>query len=141
MHARDSILQLIKTALTFRGVTTGRSRVYPTDSAELPMILVYGRSEDTEWSGAVGSAERLLEVTIEVLVEAKDGEVDSKLNTHCEAIEDALNPQGSIAGVLWSRVTGTTFNWIHEGNLAIGIAELTVAVRYRTMTSDASALV
>lgn len=140
MHARNAILSDIASAIALRGVTVARSRVYPTDSAKLPMFLIYGRNENVDWSGAVGAPQRSLSVTIEVLVEARDGDVDTAIGTYCEHIENALNPAGSVTGVHWSRVESTEFSWYHEGNLAIGIAELTVDVQYRTMTADASAL-
>ena len=138
MHARKTVRDRIATAIATNGVTVTKSRVYPTDSAELPMFLVYARNETSDWGGAVGAPNRQLQVMIEVLVEAKDGEVDDELDRYTEVIENALNPQGSIDDILWSRITETSYTYNHDGNQGVGIAELTVDVLYRTITADAS---
>lgn len=137
-HYRSTITDNIKARIETNGVTVKKSRVYPTTDEGLPLYLVYGMFDDTDWSQAFGTAHRLLTVVVEVVLTALSDNVEDTLNNHCEYIEDRLNPQGSVADVLWSRVVRTELELHDTGKQALGIAKLTVEVAYRTLTTDAA---
>ena len=137
-HVRSTIVDRIATAIALSGVTVRKSRVYPTDSAELPMFLVYGRDEDMGWTGAVGRIDRMLSVVVEVVAEDTDLAVETTLNNYAQHIEDALNAPGAIADALWTRSTNMSISLDHSGNKPVGNMELTFEVFYRTLTADAT---
>ena len=137
-HFRSTVTDRLVTAISDNGVTVEKSRVYPTDDGDLPRYLVYADDESVDWSGGVGSAHRTLTTTIEVLLEGGAANIEDQLGDHCQYIEDQLNPQGSIAGILWSRVTATDLDYVDTGVLKLGIAKLTVEVLYVTLTASAA---
>ena len=141
-HFRDTIASRIVTAITpVSGVTVQKSRVYPTSPGDLPRYNVYIDNDDTDWGESVGTADRIMNIKIEVLLESTTDTVDDDLSPHCQFIEDALNPAGSITDTLWTRVTRTEIDVTNGGETSLGIAILTVQVRYRTLTGDASSVV
>lgn len=141
-HARDTVIDDIVTAITpVSGATVQKSRVYPTSPDDLPRYNVYFENEEIDWGESVGTADRIMNIKIEVLLEDTTGAVDDALSPHCQFIEDQLNPSGSVANTLWSRVVRTEIDITNGGETSLGIAILTVQVRYRTVTTDASSVI
>ncbi len=137
-HARDALTDRVVTAIANAGVTVAKSRVYPSSADDLPRYNVYVSRDETDWSQAVGTAHRMLTLTVEIIVEGASATMETTLNTHCQHVEDQLNPSGSITDTLWSRVINTDIELNDAGSVALGIATLTVELAYRTLTADAS---
>jgi len=137
-HFRSTITDRLVTAISGNNVDVEKSRVYPTDDGDLPRYLVYADDETNDWSMGVGSVHRRLTTTIEVLLEGGTTSIEDQLGDHCEYIENQLNPQGSVADTLWSRVQSTDLEYVDTGHLKLGIAKLTVEVAYATLTSSAA---
>ena len=136
-HVRSTITDRVVTAISGNGVDVEKSRIYPTSDDNLPCYLVYVSDEVTDWSQSIGSAFRSMTLSISVILEGGSDNIEDQLSNHCEYIENKLNPQGSIDGTLWSRVTGTDLDLVDTGQLKMGIATLTVDVSYVTVTASA----
>jgi hypothetical protein len=103
-HLRRQIREAVGTAVTGLATTSTRvfqSRVYPVQTAELPCLLVYSRSETSEVVSI--HAPKMLErkLTLEIVAIAKAvADLDDTLDQICKEVETALAmPVAGLAGL------------------------------------------
>ena len=102
-HIRQQIRERVATTLTGLTTTGSRvyqSRVYPMAETNMPGILIYSTSEDSEIDvmGSTGTLNRLLNLTVEGYVKSTT-EFDDKIDVDiCKEIETAMAGDQTING-------------------------------------------
>ncbi len=134
-HLRRQVREGVALAVTSLATTGARvfqSRVYPLQSAELPGLLVYSRSETVTPTTIHGP--RLLEraLQIEIVAVAKAvADLDDTLDQICKEVEIALvDPVAALAGVAKSIVLLSTEFELQAAERPTGTATLTYEVSY-----------
>lgn len=135
-HLRRQIREGVGVAVTSLATTGARvfqSRVYPTQTTELPCLLIYTRGE-TVIAETIHSP-RLLQrsVQLEVVAIAKAAaDLDDTLDQICKEVEIALtDPCPNLASIAKSIVlTSTTFDLQREGEKPTGSATMVYDVEY-----------
>lgn len=139
-HIRQQIRERVATTLTGLTTTGSRvyqSRVYPMTETNMPGILIYSTSEDSEIDvmGSTGTLNRLLNLTVEGYVKSTT-EFDDKIDDICKEIETAMAGDQTINGLAKnSFLAGTEINYSGEGEQPIGVVTLNYVVQYRTATN------
>lgn len=139
-HIRQQIRERVATTLTGLTTTGSRvyqSRVYPMAETNMPGILIYSTSEDSEIDvmGSTGTLNRLLNLTVEGYVKSTT-EFDDKIDDICKEIETAMAGDQTINGLAKnSFLAGTEINYSGEGEQPIGVVTLNYVVQYRTATN------
>lgn len=139
-HIRQQIRERIATTLT--GLTTTgskvyQSRIYPMQDSNMPGLLVYSTSEDSDIDvmGSTGTLNRLLNVSIEGYVKSTS-EFDDKIDDICKEVETAMAGDQTINGLAKnSFLSSTEINYSGEGEQPIGVVTLNYVVQYRTATN------
>lgn len=135
-HLRRQIREGIGTALTSLATTGARvfqSRVYPLQTAELPGLLIYTRSES---AGVVTiHAPRALQrsLQIEVVAVGKQAvDLDDTLDQICKEVEIALaDPVPVLAGLVKTiRLLSTEFVMEGDGAQPTGSATMLFEAEY-----------
>lgn len=140
-HARKSIRDDIKTTLT--GLTTTQSnvfqsRVYPIDTAKLPGILIFNRSEDVEYTTVsfARMQNRNCSFDIEVYVRGT-ANYDNTLDQICLEIEEALTTDLTRGGnAKDTRITSFQADFNSDGEQPVAVARLTVEVTYQVRENN-----
>ncbi len=138
-HVRTQIRERIVTnvtGLTTTGSNVFESRVFNVQQSELPALLIYAKSEDTERDASRSSQglNRNLLVILEGYAKGT-ASLDNDLDSIAEQVETALaNDQtlNSLAKDCFLVSTEIDFNG--EGDVPIGVIRLTFQVLYRTTT-------
>lgn len=139
-HIRQQIRERIATnvtGLTTTGSRVYQSRVYPMASANMPGLLVYSTSEDSEIDamGATGVLNRLLNISIEGYVKTIT-EFDDKIDDICKEVETAMAGDQKINGLAKnSFLQSTEIEFSGDGDQPIGVVTLNYVVQYRTATN------
>ena len=139
-HIRQQIRERVATTLTGLTTTGSRvyqSRVYPMTETNMPGILIYSTSEDSEIDvmGSTGTLNRLLNLTVEGYVKSTT-EFDDKIDDICKEIETAMAGDQTMNGLAKnSFLAGTEINYSGEGEQPIGVVTLNYVVQYRTATN------
>lgn len=139
-HIRQQIRERVATTLTGLTTTGSRvyqSRVYPMAETNMPGILIYSTSEDSEIDvmGSTGTLNRLLNLTVEGYVKSTT-EFDDKIDDICKEIETAMAGDQTVNGLAKnSFLAGTEINYSGEGEQPIGVVTLNYVVQYRTATN------
>ena len=139
-HIRQQIRERVATTLTGLTTTGSRvyqSRVYPMAETNMPGILIYSTSEDSEIDvmGSTGTLNRLLNLTVEGYVKSTT-EFDDKIDDICKEIETAMAGDQTVNGMAKnSFLAGTEINYSGEGEQPIGVVTLNYVVQYRTATN------
>jgi hypothetical protein len=139
-HIRQQIRERIATTLT--GLTTTgsnvyQSRIYPMQDSNIPGLLVYSTSEDSDIDvmGSTGTLNRLLNVSVEGYVKSTS-EFDDKIDDICKEVETAMAGDQTINGLAKnSFLSSTEINYSGEGEQPIGVVTLNYVVQYRTATN------
>ena len=139
-HVRQSIRERIAsnvTGLSTTGSNVFQSRVYDMQGSELPGLLVYSLSEDSERDSFIGTngLNRVLEVVVEGYAKAS-ANLDDTLDTISEEVEAAIAADptcNSLAKDL--ALTGTEIEFNGDGETPMGTVRLSYSVVYRTTTT------
>lgn len=141
-HVRQQIREEIATTVTglaTTGTNVFQSRVYPLQDSNLPALLVYSTSEDSE-ADVMGStlvAQRNLNVLIEGYVKANT-DFDDVVDTICAQVEAAMGADRTLNGLAkFSQLVGTEISYNGEGESPVGVVTMTYAVQYRTAVNNA----
>lgn len=134
-HKRQRIREAIVTALAAAPVFSGRvfaSRARPTETAELPVALVYTVTEESDIANMAFGLSRTLTVNIELRVSAVSS-LDNMLDGYCEAAEAAMNADPTFGRLVFvSFLRGTTIGIDGEGEARQAVATLNYEFRYET---------
>jgi len=139
-HVRQQIRERVGTVVTGLSTTGSnvfQSRVYPLQDSNLPALLVYSTTEDSEADviGTALSTNRIVNIVIEGYVKATT-DFDDTVDTICEEVETALANDRTLNGLAkFSQLTGTEINYNGEGETPVGVVTLTYQVQYRTATN------
>lgn len=139
-HIRQQIRERIATTVTGLTTTGSRvyqSRVYPMASANMPGLLVYSTSEDSEIDamGATGVLNRVLNISIEGYVKTIT-EFDDKIDDICKEVETAMAGDQKVNGLAKnSFLQSTEIEFSGDGDQPIGVVTLNYVVQYRTATN------
>ena len=139
-HVRQQIRERVGTVVTGLSTTGSnvfQSRVYPLQDVNLPALLVYSTTEDSEADviGTALSTNRIVNIVIEGYVKATT-DFDDTVDTICEEVETALANDRTLNGLAkFSQLTGTEINYNGEGETPVGVVTLTYQVQYRTATN------
>jgi len=139
-HVRQQIRERVGTVVTGLSTTGSnvfQSRVYPLQDTNLPALLVYSTTEDSEADviGTALSTNRIVNIVIEGYVKATT-DFDDTVDTICEEVETALANDRTLNGLAkFSQLTGTEINYNGEGETPVGVVTLTYQVQYRTATN------
>ena len=135
-HLRQQIRERIAanvTSLTTTSTNVFQSRVYNLQSSELPGLLVYTKSEESEIhsAGSTRNIFRTLSVIIEAYVQSTANS-DDTIDTICKEIEVAMAADININSLaVDSYLASTEIQFMDDGKLPTAIATLTYIVEYR----------
>jgi len=141
-HVRQQIREQVATTVTGLSTTGSnvfQSRVYPLQDANLPALLVYSISEDSnaDVMGSTLVAQRDLNIVIEGYVKATT-DFDDTVDTICAQVEAAMGADRTLNNLAkFSQLVGTEINYNGEGESPVGVVTLTYAVQYRTAVNNA----
>lgn len=133
---RDAIVDVLNATTGFSGrVFANRAR--PTETAELPVVLVYTVNEDSELATTGYGLDRTLSVALELRGQASVN-LDDALDDLCELAEAAINGDPTLGGLaLVAHLVSTVVGVDGEGESRQALATLTYQVRYWTDRSGA----
>lgn len=137
-HVRQQLRERAATTLT--GLTTTgskvyQSRVYPLGSANLPGLLIYTKSEDSEAVTMSGARTLLrnLSLVIEGYVKAVSN-YDDTVDTIAKEVETAMGNDVTLNGLAKnSYLESTEIEYDGEGEKPVAVVSLTYTVEYMTI--------
>lgn len=135
-HLRRQIREAVAGAVTGLATTGARvfqSRVYPTQTSELPCLLVYTRSETSEPITIHPDREIERNLQLEIVAVAKaNADLDDTLDQICKEVEIALAmPLAAIVGKGKSiELVSTEMDMQGSGEKPTGSATMTYQVDY-----------
>jgi hypothetical protein len=136
-HVRQQLRERAATTLT--GLTTTgtkvyQSRVYPLGAANLPGLLIYTKSEDSEAVTMSGARTLLrnLSLVIEGYVKAVSN-YDDTVDTIAKEVETAMGNDVTLNGLAKnSYLESTEIEYDGEGEKPVAVVSLTYTVEYMT---------
>ena len=142
MHKRQEIRNHIRNLLT--GKTAAGSRIYfnqamPAWVEEMPIILVYTDSEDAnKFNQSPKMLRKDLQIRIEIVADGTedmfrgDGKpTQDLLDEIALIVEDEMSRDETLGETVEDSIyNGTEFNFVHEGQNAIGSARLSYLVSW-----------
>jgi|TARA_R110000744_G_scaffold56345_1_gene118838 hypothetical protein len=140
-HIRQLLREQVGTTLT--GLTTTgsnvfQSRVYPLENTNLPCILIYTKSEDSE-PVVIGSnrlLERNLTVAIECYVKATSN-FDDSIDTIAVEVEKAISADRTLGGRSKDAyLISTDIEFNSEGEKPLAFMTLNYNVEYYTQEQN-----
>ena len=146
-HLRKRIRSALTTAVTGLSTTGARvyqTRVYPTESQNLPCLLVEQGDESAQPMTLGGSRvfERSSRVRVIALAEGNSS-LDNTLDEICRQVEVALaHPCSALSGLAkYITLLGTEFEYVGGGEKPFGQATMTFEVVYMAVekTPDVAA--
>jgi len=137
-HVRQQLRERAATTLT--GLTTTgskvyQSRVYPMGAANLPGLLIYTKSEDSEAQtiGGTRTVLRNLSLVIEGYVKAVSN-YDDTIDTVAAEVETALGNDVTLNGLAKnSYLESTEIEFDGEGDKPVASVSMTYIVQYMTI--------
>lgn len=134
-HKRKAIRHAMRDILMASPTLAGRvftTRARPTETRELPVVILYALDEDAERINYQGSLMRALSVAVEIRATAS-GNLDDALDDLCSAVEAALATDRQLTGLVTDSVIASTAIGLDgEGEARQAIATLRYNVRYQT---------
>ena len=140
-HIRQQIRERVGTTLT--GLTTTssnvfQSRVYPLENANLPAIIIYTKSEDSE--PVVIGTNRLMNRELTLAVEAYVKSVsnsDDTIDTITKEVESALAADITLDGLAKDiYLESTEITYTGEGEKPIAVCTMNFIIEYCTNQSS-----
>ncbi len=136
-HVREQIRSRIVTnvtGLSTTGSNVFESRIYPMESSELPGLLVYTISEESE-PIRIGP-NRLLERVLNVVVQAyceSNSDFDGTIDQICKEVEVALASDRTVNGLAKDLfIASTDITYSSEGAKPVGYVTMVFTVDYYT---------
>lgn len=136
-HIRQQIRERVGTTLT--GLTTTssnvfQSRVYPLENSNLPAIIIYTKSEDSE--PVVIGTNRLMNRELTLAVEAYVKSVsnsDDTIDTITKEVESALAADITLNGLAKDTyLESTEITYTGEGEKPIAVCTMNFIIEYCT---------
>jgi hypothetical protein len=134
-HVRQQIRERIATDLTGLTTTGSRvyqSRVYPLEDGNLPGLIIYTVSEESEPS--VIGPDRLLDRKLNLIVEGyceATSNYDDTIDTICKEVEVAIAGDRTVNGLAKdSYLTLTDIAYNGEGSKPVAFVQMTFMVEY-----------
>lgn len=136
-HVRQQLRERAATTLTGLSTTGSKvyqSRVYPLGAANLPGLLIYTKSEDSEAVTMSGARTLLrnLSLVIEGYVKAVSN-YDDTVDTIAKEVETAMGNDVTLNGLAKnSYLESTEIQYDGEGEKPVAVVSLTYSVEYMT---------
>jgi hypothetical protein len=136
-HVRKLLRDNLKSSLTGLSTTGSnvyQSRVYPLAANKLPGLLIYSKSEDTEYQvmGLPRLQLRVVYFTVEIYVKATSL-YDDSIDQICLEVEESLYANRTLGGSAKDcKIAGVEIDFGGDGDQPVGRATLTVEVQYQT---------
>ena len=140
-HVRQQIRERAATtlgALPTTGSRVYQSRIYPLGSNNLPGLLIYTKSEDSqpETMGTTRTLLRNLSLVVEGYVKQVSN-FDDKVDLICSEVETAMSGDITLNNLAKnSYLESTEINYNDEGDQPLGTCVLTYMVEYMTAEDD-----
>tara|TARA_Y100000361_G_scaffold96489_1_gene86435 strand:- start:2553 stop:2996 length:444 start_codon:yes stop_codon:yes gene_type:complete len=137
-HVRQQLRERAATTLTGLSTTGSKvyqSRVYPLGAANLPGLLIYTKSEDSEIVTMSGARTLLrnLSLVIEGYVKAVSN-YDDTVDTIAKEVETAMGNDVTLNGLAKnSYLESTEIEYDGEGEKPVAVVSLTYTVEYMTI--------
>lgn len=140
-HIRDVILDDIATLIGGNGVTVERSRVYPSKADQFPRYFVFFGGERIDWSMSTKQGTmRFMTVRVEAARQVRSGDsvdiVESQMQIDMRYLEELLE-RPELNNTIDVMLEQIDLRLHHQGDIPLGIAELTLTVQYRTIPGNA----
>lgn len=137
-HKRQLIREAIRDLLGKDPVLKGRvttTRTRPTETAELPVVIIYGLQETSERSTINRTLTRTLTIAIEIRASSA-GALDDTLDGLCRTVERTMASNPVLSGLaIDSGLGGTDIGLDGDGEARQALATLRYAVLYQTDAS------
>ena len=136
-HVRQQLRERAATTLTGLSTTGSKvyqSRVYPLGNSNLPGLLIYTKSEDSETVTMSGARTLLrnLSLVIEGYVKAVSN-YDDTVDTIAKEVETAMGNDVTLNGLAKnSYLESTEIQYDGEGEKPVAVVSLTYSVEYMT---------
>ena len=140
-HVRQQIRDDIVTTLTGLATTGSnvfRSRIFPLEQTNLPALVIYSKSETSEYDtiGLPRSVNRVLDVAVEAYVKGVSN-YDNTLDTIAVEVEEAIAADVTLGGVAKdAQITAFEADFAGDGEQPVAVGRFTVTVEYRTVEND-----
>ena len=134
---RDAVVVAV-TNLTTTGSNVFRSRVFPLESAKLPALAVYTKSETIEYEtmNFPRSTNRTLNLGVEAFVKSSNN-FDNLLDNIAVEVEEALTTNATLQNLVKdTRIASFEADYSGDGETTIGIGRFDVVLEYRTLEND-----
>tara|TARA_B100000427_G_C15518610_1_gene599316 strand:+ start:1869 stop:2318 length:450 start_codon:yes stop_codon:yes gene_type:complete len=124
-------------SLTTTGSKVYQSRVYPLATSNLPGLLIYTRSEDSQPETMGAASTRLIQRNLSLVVEGYVKAVsnyDDTVDTIAEEVETAMGNDRTLNGLAKdSYLISTEINYDGEGDKPVAAVTMTYLVEYMTI--------
>lgn len=134
---RNKIITLL-TGLDTTGDNVFNSRSYPLQKADLPGLCIYTKSEETDDTEGKLDVfdDRDLSISVQAYDRVSDGLPDT-LDDIAEEVETAILANEYLDGLaVQTNFTGFTSAFVSDAENRFGMIDITISVRYRTLTGD-----
>jgi hypothetical protein len=140
-HVRKEIRDNLTAALTGLASTGDKvyqSRVYPLAANKLPGLLIYSKSESTQYQvmGLPRLQLRTITLSVEIYVKGTSS-YDNDIDQICLEVEEALYANRTLGGNAKDcKVVSVEIDFGGDGDQPVGRATLTVEVQYQVREND-----
>ena len=134
---RDDIVATL-TGLATTGNNVFRSRIFPLEQTNLPALVIYSKSETSEYDtiGLPRSVNRVLDVAVEAYVKGVSN-YDNTLDTIAVEVEEAIAADVTLGGLAKdAQITAFEADFAGDGEQPVAVGRFTITVEYRTVEND-----
>jgi len=134
---RDDIVATL-TGLATTGSNVFRSRIFPLEQTNLPALVIYSKSETSEYDtiGLPRSVNRVLDVAVEAYVKGVSN-YDNTLDTIAVEVEEAIAADVTLGGLAKdAQITAFEADFAGDGEQPVAVGRFTITVEYRTVEND-----
>jgi len=134
---RDDIVATL-TGLATTGSNVFRSRIFPLEQTNLPALVIYSKSETSEYDtiGLPRSINRVLDVAVEAYVKGVSN-YDNTLDTIAVQVEEAIAADVTLGGLAKdAQITAFEADFAGDGEQPVAVGRFTITVEYRTVEND-----
>jgi len=140
-HVRQQIREQFAstiTGLSTTGSNVFQSRVYNLEASELPALVVYTKSEDSQpiVIGSSRTLERVLSLNVEAYVKANSNS-DDTIDTISKEVETAIAADTTLNNLSKDcYLESTEINYNAEGEQPVAVMTMTYSIMYVTSESS-----
>ena len=134
---RDDIVATL-TGLATTGSNVFRSRIFPLEQTNLPALVIYSKSETSEYDtiGLPRSVNRVLDVAVEAYVKGVSN-YDNTLDTIAVEVEEAIAADVTLGGLAKdAQITAFEADFAGDGEQPVAVGRFIITVEYRTVEND-----